>query len=259
MTTKAPIKNVTDELRSWLLPAADNPFEELLRSVRFDDVTTDRRGTVLVKVDASGIPIVRTTTPYRAPAQPFRPIHDRLAQQIRESASLSHPFNNALVEHYTNAYSTMKRHSDQALDLAEASSIAVYSCYRDPQHPSRRLIVKPKESAAAFEVPLDHGCVVTFSLDTNRRFSHAIVLRANAPDNDWLGLTFRTSKTFVRFIDGYPTLPSGARLTFANEEQRREFFQMRRRENDETSFVYPSICYTLSESDLSPPEVLAEP
>jgi hypothetical protein len=245
---------VTDEFRSWLLPAAENPFEELLGCVQFDDVTKGRRGTVLVKVDASGIPIVRTTTSYCAPAQPFRSIHDRLAQEIRERSSLSHAFNNALVEHYTNAYSTMKRHSDQALDLADASSIAVYSCYRDPQRASRRLIVKPKESGTAFEVPLDHGGVVVFSLDTNRRFTHAIALRANAPDNEWLGITFRTSSTFVRFVDGQPTLSTGVRLTLANEEQRREFFQMRRRENDETSFAYPSISYTVSESDLFPPE-----
>ncbi len=244
---------MTDEFQCWLLRASDNPFEELLGSVPLGDVTTGRQGTVLVKADTSGIPIVRTTTPYSAPAQPFRPIHDRLAQEIRESALLSQPFNNALVEHYTRAYSTMKHHSDQALDLAESSWIAVYSCYRDPQQPSRRLTVKTKEHGVAFDVPLDHGSVVAFSLDTNRRHSHAIALRANAPNNDWLGITFRTSKTFVRFVDGHPTLPSGLRLTLANDEQRREFFQMRRRENDETDFAYPSISYTLSESDLIPP------
>lgn len=245
---------MTDDFRSWRLPAADPSFEELLGSAQFDDVAKGRRGTVLVKGDASGIPIVRTTTSYRTPAQPFRSIHDRLAQAIRESSSLSHAFNNALVEHYTNAYSTMKRHSDQALDLADASSIAVYSCYRDPQRPSRRLMVTPKESGTAFDVPLDHGCVVVFSLDTNRRFTHAIALRENAPNNEWLGITFRTSKTFVRFVDGEPTLSTGVRLTLANEEQRRELFQMRRRENDQTSFAYPSISYTVSESDLLPPK-----
>jgi hypothetical protein len=244
---------VTDEFRSWLLPGP-HLFDELSGSLQFDDVTSGRRGAVLVKVDARGVPIVRTTTQYRAPAQPFRPVHDRLAHEIRDRASLAQPFNNALVEHYTNAYSTMKRHSDQALDLAGASTIAVYSCYRDPQHPSRRLIVTPKESGAAFEVPLDHGCVVTFSLDINRRFRHAIVLRPNAPANDWLGITFRTSTTFVRFVDGSPTLSSGERLTLASDDQRRELFQMRRRENDETSFAYPSISYTLSESDLVPPQ-----
>jgi hypothetical protein len=244
---------VTDELRTWRLPAAANPFAELLGSVRFDDVTTGRRGAVVVKVEPRGVPIVRTTTSYRAPAQPFGAIHARLADEVRAVAALSQPFNNALVEHYTSAYASMKRHSDQALDLADASSIAVYSCYRDPDRPSRRLIVTAKDSGAAFEVPLDHSSVVVFSLDTNRRFTHAITLRAGAPDNDWFGLTFRTSKTFVRFIAGQPILDSGVRLTLADEDQRREFFRMRRRENDETTFTYPAISYTVSASDLLPP------
>jgi hypothetical protein len=242
---------VADEFRSWLLPTADGRFEELLASVVFDDVAKGRRGTVIVKADGSGVPIVRTTTAYRAPAQPFREIHDRLAREARGDAA--HAFNNALVEHYTNAYSTMKRHSDQALDLADESSIVVYSCYRDPQLPSRRLLVTSKESGATFDVPLAHGSVVAFSLDTNRRFTHSIALCANAPDNEWLGITFRTSKTFVRFVDGHPRLPSGERLTLAEDEQRREFFRLRRCENDETDFTYPPISYTISESDLWPP------
>lgn len=244
---------MTDELRSWLLPSPPT-FAELLPSVRFDDVTTGRRGTVLVQPDDRGTPIVRTTTSYRAAAQRFQSLHERLAHAVRAAASLALPFNNALVEHYTNTYAKMKRHSDQALDLAEDSTIAIYSCYRDPARPSRRLIVKPKGPGAAFEIPLEHGGVVTFSVATNRHFTHAIVLRENAPDNDWFGLTFRTSKTFVRFVDGVPVLPSGAALVLATEEQRRELFQMRRRENEETSFTYPAISYTLSESDLLPPE-----
>jgi hypothetical protein len=256
---------VADEFRSWpaaggrgdepALQHADNAFEELLASVRFDDVANGRRGTVLVKVDGEGnIPIVRTTTHYQSPAQRFRKIHDRVAEEIRRTASLSFAFNNALVEHYTNAYATMKRHSDQALDLAEGSSIAVYSCYRDPERPSRRLVVKSKEpEGAAFEILLTHASVVTFSLDTNRRFTHTIALCANAPDNEWLGITFRTSKTLVRFVDGHPCFANGMPLTLANDDERREFFQLRRRENDETSFTYPPIPYTISESDLRPP------
>jgi hypothetical protein len=246
---------VADEFRSYVLLAADNPFVELLASVRFDDVAKGRRGTVLVKVDdPGGIPIVRTTTPYVAAAQRFGLIHDQLAQNIRGIASLSCELNNALVEHYTNAYATMKRHSDQALDLADDSSIALYSCYRDPQAPSRRLVVTPKKpDGVAFEIPLSHGSVVAFTVDTNRRFTHAIALSANAPENDWLGITFRTSKTFVRFVDGHPHLSNVARLTLASEDQRRELFQLRRRENDETDFRYPPISYTISESDLRPP------
>jgi len=246
---------VVDEFRSYLLPAADHPFEALLASVRFDDVAKGRRGTVVVKVDdTGGIPIVRTTTPYLRAAQPFGPLHERLSQEIRRIASLSCVANNALVEHYTSAYSTMKRHSDQALDLADGSSIAIYSCYRDPHAPSRRLVVTAKESeGAASEIPLGHGSVVVFDLDTNRRFTHTIALSANAPANEWFGITFRTSKTLVRFVDGHAQLDNGARLTIATDEQRRELFQLRRRENDETDFAYPPISYTISDSDLVPP------
>jgi hypothetical protein len=244
---------VTDDFRSWRLATPAPSFEELLASVRFDDVTKGRRGAVLVDADASGVPIVRTTTQYAAAAQPFKPIHARLGEAIRESGHLPQPFNNALVEHYTSAYAKMKRHSDQAQDLADGSWIAVYSCYREPERPSRQLMVHPKESGAAFELPLEHGSVVVFSLDSNRRFTHAIALRSSAPDNEWFGITFRTSKTFLRFIDGCPTLPHGAPLTLASEDQRRELLQMRRRENEETGFVYPATSYTLSESDLLPP------
>ncbi|MFZ5894864.1 MAG: hypothetical protein ACOY0T_27635 [Myxococcota bacterium] len=147
----------------------------------------------------------------------------------------------------------MKRHSDQALDLADGSWIALYSCYREPALPSRRLIVHPKDTGAGFEVPLDHRSVVFFSLETNQRFTHAIAPRVRAPENDWFGITFRTSKSLLRFVNGHPILPSGARLTLASEDKRCELFQLRRRENEETSFVYPPISYTLSESDLLPP------
>lgn len=232
---------MADELRTRLLPGYS--FDELLASVRFDDVTTGRRGAVLVKEDAAGIPIVRTTTPYSSPAQRFGALHDRLARDIQPG------FNNAMIEHYTTAYATMKRHSDQALDLADGSSIAIYSCYRDPTRPSRRLVVKPKTEGPAFDVPLAHGSVVVFSLDTNRRFTHTIALTANAPDTDWLGLTLRTSKTFVRFVDGVACI-DGVPLTLATDDQRRELFQLRRRENAETDFHYPPIAYTISPSDL---------
>jgi hypothetical protein len=246
---------VADEFRSYVLDAAGNPFDEIVASVQFDDITKGRRGAVVVKVDdTGGIPIVRTTTRYGAAARTFGAIHDRLANEIRRVASLSSELNNALVEHYTNDYATMKRHSDQALDLAPESSIAIYSCYRDPRVPSRQLVVKAKASdGVEFDIPLAHGCVTVFSLATNRRFTHKITLRANAPTNDWIGITFRTSKTFVRFVAGHPLLPNGAPLTLADDEQRHALFQLRRRENDETSFAYPTIPYTISESDLRPP------
>jgi hypothetical protein len=254
-----PEYKITDEIRSYTLLTEGNLFEELLASVRFEDVGKGRQGAVLIKLDENSIPIVRTTTKYSRPAQCFRLVHEQLAQQIQKSASLSVGFNNALIENYTNAYTTMGSHSDQALDLAGESFIAIFSCYKYPEiaNPPRKLLVELKESNSGnIEIPLTHNSVVVFSVDTNRRLKHKIVLDTSAqtPENQWLGITFRTSKTFVRFCNEYAYFLDDVRLTLANDEQRREFYRLRHRENNETDFTYPRITYTICESDMMPPE-----
>jgi hypothetical protein len=253
-----PGSKLTDDVRSYALPTEGDLFKELLASVRFEDVGKGRQGAVLVKVDETGrVPIVRTTTRYGAPAQRFRPVHERLAQQIQESASLPVGFNNALIENYTNAYTTMGSHSDQALDLADGSFIALFSCYRHPEraNPPRKLIVESKGFGGDnIEIPLAPNSVVVFSVAANRRLRHKIVLPARAPENRWLGVTYRTSKTFVQFRDGHAYFSDDVRLALADDEQRREFYQLRRRENNEPDFTYSRLTYTVSESDLIPPE-----
>ncbi|MEV7022435.1 alpha-ketoglutarate-dependent dioxygenase AlkB [Kitasatospora sp. NPDC093558] len=249
---------ISEEVLTFPLSIEGDLFSELSASTRWEDVGKGRRGAVLARVDeGGGVPLVRTTTRYGSPAQRFRAVHERLAQQIRERAALSVGFNNALIESYTNAYRKMGGHSDQALDLVDDSFIAVFSCYRDPEAGSpRKLIFERKESGdEEFEIPLAHNSVVAFSVDSNRRLRHRIVLDApaEAPDNQWLGVTFRTSKTVVRFRDGHAYLPEGTRLGSADDDQQREFYQLRRRENNETEFVYPLLTYTISESDLMPP------
>lgn len=252
-----PESRISDEIISCALPTEESLFSELSASARLEDVGKGRRGAVLTKIDeAGGVPLVRTTTRYSSPTQRFRAVHERLAQQIQERAALSVGFNNALIESYTNAYTTMGSHSDQAVDLANESFIAVFSCYQRPEvSPPRKLIFESKGSdGEKFEIPLAHNSVVAFSVDSNRRLRHKIVLDAPVQtDNQWLGVTFRTSKTFVRFRDGHVYLPQGARLMSAGDEQRREFYQLRRRENNETDFIYPLLTYTISESDLMPP------
>ncbi|MFB7211457.1 alpha-ketoglutarate-dependent dioxygenase AlkB [Streptomyces sp. NPDC056255] len=236
----------------------ENLFAELSASARLEEVGKGRRGAVLTKVDDAGdVPLVRTTTRYGSPTQRFRAVHERLARQIQERAALAVGFNNALIESYTNAYKTMGSHSDQALDLADESFIAVFSCYRYPEAgPPRKLIFESKGSGGEkFEFPLAHNSFVAFSVESNRRLKHRIVLDApaQAADNQWLGVTFRTSKTLVRFRDGHAHLPQGARLMPADDEQQHEFYRLRRRENNETDFFYPLLTYTISESDLMPP------
>ncbi|WP_327674568.1 hypothetical protein [Kitasatospora sp. NBC_00458] len=257
-----PGPRIPDEILSCTLPAGEDLFAELSASARLDDVGKGRRGAVLTRTDGTGgVPLVRTTTRYGGPAQPFRAVHERLARQVRELLALPVGFDNALIETYTNAYRTMGSHSDQALDLADGSFIALFSCYRHPEAtPPRKLVFESKASGEGsgdegFEVPLTHHGVVAFSVASNRRLRHRIVLDAPAQpaDNQWLGVTFRTSKTIVRFRDGEAYLREGERLVPADDEQRQEFYRLRRRENRETDFVYPPLTYTLSEGDLMPP------
>ncbi|MBP0017220.1 MAG: hypothetical protein J7647_06625 [Cyanobacteria bacterium SBLK] len=255
-----PESKITDEIRSYALLSEGNLFEELLASARLEDVGKGRQGAVLLDIDETGrIPIVRTTTQYRTPAQRFQPVHDRLARQIQQTASLSVSFNNALIERYTNAYAKMGSHSDQALDLADESFIAIFSCYKYPEraNPPRKLLVESKKPGGdRTEIPLGHNSVVAFSIDTNRRLKHKIVLDASSQDtdNEWLGITYRTSKTLMRFSDEHVYFLDNTRLTLAGEEERHEFYNLRRQENKETDFIYPRITYTISESDIMPPE-----
>ncbi|MFE7110604.1 hypothetical protein ACFU98_34045 [Streptomyces sp. NPDC057575] len=249
---------ISDEIILCALPTEENLFVELSASVCWEGVGKGRRGAVLTKVDdAGGVPLVRTTTRYGSPTQRFRAVHERLARQIQERAAIPVGFNNALIESYTNAYKTMGSHSDQALDLADESFIAVFSCYQHPEAgPPRKLIFESKRSGGEkFEIPLAHKSVVAFSVASNRLLKHKIVLDApvQAADNQWLGVTFRTSKTLVRFRDGHAHLPQGTRLMSADDEQQREFYRLRHRENNETDFIYPLLTYTISESDLMPP------
>jgi len=208
-----------------------------------------------------GVPIVRTTTKYNAPAFCFQNVHTRLAEQIQKSASLPAELNNALIETYTNAYTTMGFHSDQDLDLEDETDVAVFSCYKHPElarTAPRKLIVESKEAnGGRFEIPMAHNSVVVFSHATNRRFKHKIVLdTASKPaDNEWLGVTFRTSKTFVKSINGKPHFEDGTPLTKATAEQQREFYSLRSQENASIGFEYSPLSYTISDSDLMPPSI----
>ncbi|GLW74013.1 hypothetical protein Kpho02_63110 [Kitasatospora phosalacinea] len=247
------------DVRTHHLPTGRDLFAELSAATRWEEVGKGRCSAVLVRPDAAGgVPLVRTTARYAHPAQRFRPVHAWLAEQVRERAGLPDAFDNALAEVYTRAYTRMGAHSDLALDLAEGSSIAVFSCYRDAAAVlPRTLRVQAKEDGGGeFEVPLLHHGVVVFSVAANRRLRHRIVLDppARAVDNEWLGVTFRTSRTRLDFRDGRPHLPDGqGELTLATEEQRSEFHRLRRRENAESDFRYPPLAYTVSESDLLPP------
>lgn len=242
-----------------------NLFNELSGATAFETIAKGRIGNHLVHVSEKGVPIVRTTTKYNIPANNFCAIHHMLVERINATADgiPGLTFNNALIEVYDASYYKMNYHSDQGLDLADDSYIGVFSCYERPdelsaQH-TRKLKIKDKTSDEEFEYSLTHNSVMLFSVATNTKWLHKIVLDA-APnpkslvaDNKWLGITFRTSKTYLQFKDGIPYFANGKPLELASKEQETEFFKLRGQENRSMDFVYPELAYTLNVADRMEP------
>jgi len=174
-------------------------------------------------------------------------------ERIKEKTQIGE-FNNAMIEIYDSTYRKMGSHSDQALDLADDSYIAIYSCYEDPATTNlRKLIVQQKGDDIDKQskiLSMHHDSVIFFSTSTNSQHLHKIVLDTE-DSNRWLGITFRLSKTFIKWIDGVPTLThSGIPLTLANKEESKRFYKFRSEENREVQFNYPELNYTVSPSDL---------
>src|SRR6218665_4117810 len=119
-----------------ILPIDTNPFDKLSADIVFDNVTTGRKGAILVlkHPDDETVPIIRTTTKYNNPAHNFSEIHHEIIGHIQKlSVKKNVDFNNAMIEMYNTTYRNMGAHSDQALDMADNSFIGIYSCYRYPQ------------------------------------------------------------------------------------------------------------------------------
>jgi hypothetical protein len=252
------------------LPFENNIFPELKNSVEFEQLGKGRVGNHLVLPSDQGIPLVRTTTQYKLPAQAFTPLHCRIIETMQASMEISALnqtpplFNHALIELYDRSYHKMNFHSDQCLDLDPNSYIGLFSCYENPpllnERYTRKLKIKNKTTSEEFEIPLAHNSLVLFSVSTNYQYQHKIVLepvpnqKPYEQDNRWLGVTFRKSKTFIQFKDKLPYFSNGNLLELADEEQKTEFFQLRGKENSHADFQYPSIYYTLSPADLMPPK-----
>lgn len=247
------------------LPIKKNLFNELIKSVDFEKTGKGRIGNHLVDANENKIPIVRTTTNYSTAPNSFSPIHDELIELINVTVKNNAldilptlNFNNALIEIYDSNYTKMKYHSDQSLDLDSDSYIAVFSCYEPDEIPEqnlRKLKRQDKITKEEFEISLSHNSVVLFSLSANKKFLHKIILESVPSrkelksDNKWLGITFRKSKTFIRFKDNLPYLDNEELLTIANDNQKIEFYKLRSQENNLIDFEYPKLNYTVSIGD----------
>ena len=246
-----------------------NPFIELSNSIEFENIAKGRKGATLVDCklidnEVNLIPIVRTTTSYNNVARKFLLIHHQIVDSIKRAINNdidnidnidNVQFNNAMIEIYDSTYRTMRYHTDQALDLANDSYICIFSCYTDSSNVDvRKLEIKNKVSGLCSEILLEHNSIVLFSVTENSKHVHRIVLDGvHMKDKKWLGITFRLSKTFIKFIDNLPYFyPSNVMLNLANDDEKQEFMKYKGRENLNCEYVYPDITYTISHSDLIP-------
>jgi hypothetical protein len=232
----------------------DNLFEELANSAKFEKLGKGRQGTVLTHVQNNIIPIVRTTTKYIIPSQNFKQIHYEIMNKINyvQKTNQNLYFNNALIEMYDMNYTTMGEHSDQALDLDPDSYICLFSCYSNPETKDiRSLKIKDKTTGELSEIQLSYNSIVLFSVKTNSNYLHKIVLDNIKTNDIWLGLTFRLSKTFIQFLDEIPYFyKTNRKMRLANQEETKEFYSLRQKENKSIMFEYPELNYTISASDL---------
>jgi len=265
-----------------------NLFQELATSINFEHITKGRTGANLVNYQNNLVPIVRTTTAYTEPSQKFLSIHHEIIENIKKTSGIENlELNNALIEIYDSDYKKMGFHSDQALDLADNSYICLFSCYENPNLPAtRKLVVQQKLNEAQNELQnelnnellsevrdklhdklhyklheslsnqtnilLDHNSVVIFSTETNKKYNHKIIMEDYVGDNRWLGITFRLSKTFIKFnlIEPYLT-SSDKKLRFADQNEVKQFRQYKGLENKKINYSYPNdIDYTISLGDL---------
>jgi len=225
-------------------------YQDLINLIKFEEITKGRYGTVIANLKNNIIPIVRTTTKYNNKIQPFNNTHCRLIDNIKQISGIDMEFNNALIEIYDNRYKSMGLHTDQALDLQEDSYICLYSNYDNNNH-SRTLNIVNKTTNEKTEIILEHNSVVLFSLETNKNHLHQIVFNNNS-QNNWLGITFRLSKTFIHFINEIPYFNNSDRiLKLANNEETKEYYKLRKLENTSIDFKWDELNYTISISDLS--------
>lgn len=251
------------------LPFENNLFNELSNSVEFEKITNGRIANQLVNIKNNLIPIVRTTSKYCIPAQNFADVHHLITNTINQTVKKDNlndfpiqNFNNALIEIYDSQYSKMNYHSDQSLDLEDNSFLGVFSCYEFPNNISeqnnRKLKIKDKTTNEEFEISLNHNSVILFSTETNMKYQHKIVLDNDTKkpliENRWLGITFRTSKTYLEFKNKLPFFSNGEQLTLANEEEEKIFFKLRGEENKSLEFAYPFLNFTISLADTLQPK-----
>lgn len=235
---------------------SDDIFYLLKDSCLFEKTGKGRLGGNLLAIDRNGLhPIVRTTTKYKNPNQPFKKIHYDLIEKIKFITNKDINFNNAMIELYDSSYKDMQFHTDQSLDLVNDSYICIFSCYaysKNKLSSDRYLKIENKLDKSINDICLEHNSIILFDTLINKKHLHKIYLQQSNINNQWLGITFRLSKTLIKFVNEIPYFShNDVLLRLATEGEEIQMRHLKHSENSYPNFTYSydSIDYTISFSD----------
>lgn len=225
-------------------------FNNLHDEIEFEQINSSRKVSNLAKFsDFNDIPIVRTTSEYKNPIKKFSKSCDTLVKDLQKINS-EFKFNNILAEIYNDKYCSMKWHSDQSLDLDPSSHIAIVSFVSNSNRTCNRFLeIQTKSGKFIESVSLDPGTAIIFSVDTNTKYNHRIVLYTKS-NNNWMGLCFRMSITYIKFINEIPYFVNTMKqLLLATTEQKHNIYELKSKENRLINFTYPIIEYSINPGD----------
>lgn len=232
-------------------------FEQILSRHETETLSANRQCAVLISspsISPKKIPLLRTTSHYTLPAQTFSSQENQIIEKIQELLPDDVTLNHATLEVYDHQYRKMRYHTDQYLDIAKDTYIALVSIYENPLEPaSRTLFIKDKVSGALSNIEMTHNSVIIFPFETNYRYLHKIIATKQL-QNKWLGLTFRTCKTFIQLNDKNQPL----HIRLATESEKEKLFHLKHKENESTNDIYEEEetsgdLVTMNPADILPP------
>lgn len=71
---------------------------------------------------------------------------------------------------------------------------------------------------------MENNSIILFSAEINSKYLHKIKLKEKK-DSNWLGITFRLSKTFIKFRNEIPYFENGIELSIADKNEMVEFYK----------------------------------
>lgn len=269
--------NLNDKILKYEDNNKNNIFNLLKDNIIFETICKGRIACNLCFKNNNEYSLVRTTTKYINKIQEFTRHHLHIINLIKnELKHMNNNYNininNAMIEIYNNEYKTMGYHTDQMQDLENNSLICIYSCYSNPISYSPRILriinkletkgntnktyIKDLNKQEYEDIKLGHNSILVFSTKWNKEHLHKIILdNTNGINNninsDWLGITFRVSKTPVKFINNIPYFKNtNKELKLASNDESKEFYKLKSEENKKIDFKYPELYFTISKSDL---------